>query len=60
MKPEQIKQAAREYKEIYLKECGVDLSEEEATRQATSLLGFFEVLTQSDAEGHLVTMGGKK
>ena len=31
MKPEQIKQAVKEYKEIYLKECGVDLSEEEAT-----------------------------
>lgn len=43
--PDKLKVAVEEYKVIYKKQYGVDLSDQEATEQATKLLQLFEVIT---------------
>lgn len=42
-----LPEAIHEFKELYLKEYGEQLSDEEATEQATALLNLFDRLTQS-------------
>jgi len=48
MKPETLKEAVEEYKEIYLRKNGEQLSDYEATKQAVNLLNLFSVLTGND------------
>ncbi len=45
MTPEQLKQAVEEFKEIYKLEYGTDLTDNEASSKAISLLQLFDVLT---------------
>lgn len=51
MTQEQLQQAVEEYKQIYLKKNGVELSDYEATTQATNLLNLFSCLTGNDTLG---------
>jgi len=53
MSPEQTKQAICEFKEIYLSEYGILLSDKEAASKAFSLLQLTFVLTNDD-EGVLL------
>ncbi len=46
MRPEQIAEAVEEFKAIFKKEFGIELSNEEATEKATTLLQLFDCLTQ--------------
>lgn len=40
------KKAIEEFKNIYLKEAGVLLSQEEATKKATEMLNLFKILSK--------------
>lgn len=46
MKPEQLKKAIAEFKQIYFDEYGIELSDKEASTKALSLLQLADVLTQ--------------
>lgn len=46
----QIEKAIEEFKQIYLDEIGLRLSNEEATEKAIGLLNLFKVLTGRDME----------
>ncbi len=48
MKPEEMKQAVQEFKEIYFLEYGVKLSDYEATEQAKNLLNLFDTLSRKE------------
>lgn len=48
MTPESLSQAIKEFKEIYKEEYSIELSDEEATKKAQSLLQFFSCLTIED------------
>jgi hypothetical protein len=41
---DRTKEAVAEFKEIYKKEFGVELSDEEATSKATGLLNLFDII----------------
>ena len=41
-------QAIDEYKQIYKKEFGKEISDDEARKQGNNLIGFFEVLLKID------------
>ncbi len=47
MTPEQIKEAVEEFKTIFKKEFGIELSDDEATEKAMAFLHFFDCLTQA-------------
>lgn len=51
MKPEQFKQAVSEFKKIYRLEYGIELSDNEASKKALSMLQLFDVLTSNEPEG---------
>ncbi len=51
MTPEELKQAIEEFEAIYQKEFGVELSDEEATTKAQSLLQLFDCLIQGTENG---------
>jgi len=46
VKPEELSKAVEEYKAIYQKEFGIELSNEEATKDAQDLLQLFSCLTE--------------
>ncbi len=45
LSPEQVKQAVEEFKVIYKKQYGVELSDEEATEKAQGLLQLIDSIT---------------
>ena len=47
MKPELLKQAIIEFKEIYLSEFGIYLTDSEATEKVLSIMQLFDVLTKT-------------
>ncbi len=47
MKPEELRQAIKEFKEIYEEEFGTTLTDVEATEKAQNLLQLFDCLTQA-------------
>lgn len=50
MKPEQLQQAIAEFKDIYKLEHHIELTDNEATQKAMSLLQLFDVLTSKEGE----------
>lgn len=48
MKPEQFNQAVAEFKQIYKEEYGLELSTQEASNKALSLLQLFDILTTDE------------
>jgi len=52
MKPEQFNQAILEFKELYKQEYDIDLTNQEASEKASSLLQLFGVLTSNKKGGN--------
>lgn len=50
-------QAIKEFKEIYLKEEGVALSDEEATKKATNMLNLFKTLSKPTGSNIVRSVG---
>jgi len=50
-------QAIKEFKEIYLKEEGIALSDEEATKKATNMLNLFKALLKPTGSNIVRSVG---
>jgi len=51
MTPEELKEAIKEFKVIYKRIFGIDLSDDEASEKAISLLQLFDCITQKVKKG---------